>query len=144
MTDYVIMYQTDRVNGPGTTSYANIVQNAPSRDAVLRMFRTLMNGPSSEIWECREATTHDRYPCVPYSEWQDGHFFCTQCKNEITPDMPYHVIHDQEICDPCLQRLVAHKHQLVHDLGCHICGKRATQYSPAWSLLTCDTHQLVS
>ena len=64
--DYVIVYQAMRISGSGVTSYGNIVVNAPSQDAVIEMFHFLMNGPCSEMWECREATVNDYYRRVPY------------------------------------------------------------------------------
>ncbi len=55
-----------RLSSSGVTSYGNVVVNAPSQDAVIEMFHVLMNGPCSEMWECREAAANDHYRRVPY------------------------------------------------------------------------------
>ena len=56
---YTLLYWTANPSGPGLSRYGTIIDNAPSRDAVVKLFRFLMNGPLSTLEQCRKTTLAD-------------------------------------------------------------------------------------
>ena len=74
MAEYVLVYRTANDKGSGRVIYRSVITNAPSSEAVITMFQTIMNGPDSEIVSLEVASPSEMGVSIAYHDlsWMDG------------------------------------------------------------------------